>query len=72
MKYLTKEWEIPSEEDVEDDEDKLKIYEGNYKAWNFLIIILIGISFRLVRKCDLNLHEAYKDLIDKYEVSYEK
>ena len=54
MKYLTKEWEIPSEEDLEDDEDKPKIYEGNYKAWNFLIIILIGISFSLVRKCDLN------------------
>ena len=38
LKYLTKEWEIPTEEDEETDEEKVKIYEGNFKAWNFLII----------------------------------
>ena len=40
LDYLTKEWYIPIEEDVEDDEDKLKIYEGNCKAWDLLIISL--------------------------------
>ena len=27
--------------------------------------------FGLVRKCDDNAHESWKDLIEKYEVSYE-
>ena len=49
MKYLIKEWEIPSEEDAEIDEYQLKIYEGNSKAWDLLIISLIDISFELVR-----------------------
>ena len=40
LKYFTKEWEINNEEDVEDDPYKLKIYEGNSKAWDFLIIRL--------------------------------
>ena len=50
----------------------MKIYEGNYKAWNFPRISLTDIPFGLVRQCDENAHEAWKALIDKYEVSYEK
>ena len=41
LKYLTNQWEITSEEDAEDYKDKLKIIEGNSKAWDFLIISLI-------------------------------
>ena len=52
-----------------DDEDKLNIYEGNSKAWDFLIIRLIEIPFWLVSQCDENSHEACKALIDRYEVS---
>ena len=47
-----KKWQIPTEEDAENDEDKLKIYERNSKAWCLLIINLIYIPFGLVRKCD--------------------
>ena len=50
----------------------MKIYEGNYKAWYFIIIILTDKLVGLVRQCDENAHEARKALIDKYEVSDEK
>ena len=50
----------------------MKIYEGNSKAWDFLIISLTDIPFWLVRQCDENAHDTWKDLIDKYEVSDEK
>ena len=63
---------MPNEEDEEDDSYKLKIYEGNGKAWNFLIIRLTYISFRIPRTCNENSHEACKALIDIYDVSYEK
>ena len=72
MKYITKEWDIPSEEDVEDDEDKLKIYEVKSKAWDFIITSLIYIHSSLFRQCDENAHESCKTIIDKYEVSDEK
>ena len=36
------------------------------------MIILIDIPFGLVRHCNENSHEAWKSLIDKYEVSDEK
>ena len=50
----------------------MKIYEGNSKAWGFLIIILTDIAFGLVRQCDENAHYAWKSLIYKYEVSDDK
>ena len=50
----------------------MKIYEGNFKACDLLIIVLTDISFGLVRYCDENLHDAWKVLIEKYEVSDEK
>ena len=71
LKYLTKEWDITTEEDSETDGDKLKIYEGNSKAQDFLIISLTYIPFGLVRQRDENAHEYWKALIDKYEVSDE-
>ena len=40
LKYLTIKLEIPTEDEEDNDEDKMKIYEGNSKAWNFLIISL--------------------------------
>ena len=50
----------------------MKIYEGNSKAWDFLIVSLTDIPFGIVRKCDENSHDALKSLINKYEVSDEK
>ena len=50
----------------------MKIYEGNSKAWNLLIISLTDIPFGLLRQCDENAHDAWKSSIDKYEMSYEK
>ena len=50
LKYLTIKWEIPKEEHSEDDEDLLKIYEGNIKAWDFLMISLSDIHFGFARK----------------------
>ena len=44
LKYLTKEVEIPTEEEAKN-EDNMKIYKGNSKAWDFLIIILTDIPF---------------------------
>ena len=68
LKYLTKEVETPTEEESENDADKMKIYEGNSKAWDFRIVSLTYIPFGLVRQCDENAHDAWKALIDKYEV----
>ena len=48
--------------------DKIKIYEEKSNAWDFLIIRLIDIPSGLVRQCDDNSHESWKELIDKYEV----
>ena len=50
----------------------MKIYEGNYKECDLLIISLTDILFGLVRKRDKNAHDAWKALIEKYEVSDEK
>ena len=50
----------------------MKIYVGNSKVWYLLIIFLTDTTFGLVRQCDENAHEAWKALIDKYEVSDEK
>ena len=48
LKYLTKEWENSKEEYAKDNPDLMKIYEGNRKFWDFLIISLIDILFGLV------------------------
>ena len=50
----------------------MKIYEGNSKAWYFLIIILTDIHFGMFRQFDDIAHDTCKVLLDKYEVSYEK
>ena len=50
----------------------MKIYGGNFKVLDFLIIRLAGIPFGLIRKCDENAYESWKSLIDKCEVSDEK
>ena len=50
----------------------MKIYEGNSKAWDLLIISLSDINFGLVRQWNEYAHEAWKALIGKYEVSDEK
>ena len=52
LKYLTKEVDIPTEDESDNDEDKMKIYEGNSKAWDFLIISFTDIPFGLIRRCD--------------------
>ena len=69
---MTKEVDIPIEDKSYNYEDKMKIYEGNSKAWDLLIIILTDIPSGFVRQCDQNSHESRKALIDKYEVSDEK
>ena len=45
LKYLTKEVEIPTEDKSENDEEKMKIYEGNSKACDLIIISLIDMRF---------------------------
>ena len=50
----------------------MKIYEGNSKAWDLLIISLIDTPFGMARKCDENSNDAWKALIDKYELSDER
>ena len=45
LQYLTKEVEIPPEDKAENDEEKMKINEGNSKACDFLIISLADILF---------------------------
>ena len=72
LKYMTKEVDIPTEDEAYNDENKIKIYEENSKAWDFLIISLIEIPSELVRQCDDNSHESCKDLINKHELPYEK
>ena len=72
LKYLKKEVEIPTEYESDDYEDKIMIYEGNSKSWYFLVISLADMPFGLVKKCDENVHDARKDLIDRYEFSDEK
>ena len=47
----------------------MKIYEENSKAWYLLIIRLTYRPFGLVRQCDENAHDAWKALIDQYEIS---
>ena len=72
LKYLTEKWYILTEEDVEADKDKLKIYEVNSKTWDLLIISLTYILFKLVSQCNENSHEASKAIIDKCELLDEK
>ena len=43
LKYLTKQVEIPTEDEADTDEDEMKIYEGNSKAWDFLLVSLTDI-----------------------------
>ena len=63
---------MTNKEDAENDEDKLNIYEGNRKSWDLLIISLPYIPFGLVIQFNEDEHEAWKSLIDKYDVSDEK
>ena len=69
LKYLTKEWEITSEEDAEDEKDKIKIYEGKSKAWGLIIINMKDIPSGLVTQCDEDAHRSWRAIIDKYIVS---
>ena len=48
----------------------MNIYEENSNAWDFIFISLKDIPFGMVRWCDDNPHDARKEFIDKYEVSY--
>ena len=72
LKNMTKEVEIPTEDEAYNDEDKMKIHEGNSKEWDFLIISLIEIPSGLVRQCDDNSDVFWKAFISNYEVSHEK
>ena len=49
----------------------LKVYEGNRKAWYFLIISLRDIPFGVASQWNENPHEAWMALIEKYELSEE-
>ena len=50
----------------------MKIYERAFKAWDFFVTILTDILIGMVRQCYDNAHDAWKALIYKYEVLYEK
>ena len=54
LKCLTKEWEIPKEEDADYAPYLLNIYEGNNKAWYLLITSLKDIPFGLSMQCNDN------------------
>ena len=71
LKYLTKEVDISTEDEADKCGEKMKIYEENSKAWDFLIIILTDITCGLVRQCDKNAKDTWKSLIDNYEVTDE-
>ena len=49
----------------------MKIYEGNTKEKDYLIISLTDMPFGLVRHYDKNAHHAWKHLIERYKVSDE-
>ena len=68
-KNLTRDWKVTIEEYDEDEYDLMMIYEGNRKAWGFLIINLRNISCGLVIQCNGNAHDAFLASIDTYEVS---
>ena len=70
--YLTKKWEISKAKYAEDYADILKIYERNSKDYGLPIISLVDIPFVLVRHYNDNSHEAWKALMEKYDVSDEK
>ena len=72
LKYLTKEVEILTEEEAENGQDRMKIYEGNSKVWDFLITSLTDILFGMVRQCDESAHDLWKALVDKYGLSDHK
>ena len=57
LKYLTKQVEITTKYEAENDEDKMKIYEGNSKEWDLLIIRLTDTPFVTVSQCDENAHD---------------
>ena len=42
---------MPEENEADNDKDKMKIYEGNSKAWGLLIINLTDISFGFFGQC---------------------
>ena len=50
----------------------MKIYGGNSKARDFLIMSLTDITFGLVIQCYQSAHGTWKSFIEKYEVSDEK
>ena len=59
----------PIRKNAEYEKVKLDIYEGKSKAWYLIIIILTETPFGLVRQCGENVHESWKAIIDKYDVS---
>ena len=60
LKHLGEKVEISTEDKAENDEEKMKIYEGNSKTYDFPIMILTDIYFRLVSQCDESAHDAWK------------
>ena len=55
-KYWTKNWDIPKEEDADNDADLLKIREGNIKVW---YVLLYYIPFGIVKQYNENAHETW-------------
>ena len=66
-KYL-KEKHVKSEDSKKDTE----FTKGNADAWDQLVLSLSGTPFDLILEANENAHEAWKLLLNKYEVSDEK
>ena len=42
---------------------------GNADAWDQLVLSLSGTAFSVIQEADGDVHEAWKLLLDKYNVS---
>ena len=55
-----------------DDAVKKGFENGNADAWDQLVLSLSGTPFDLIQEADENAYEAWRLLLNKYEVSGEK
>ena len=59
-------------ETTDDSKNATEFIKGNADAWDQLVLSLSGTPFDLILEANENAHEAWKLLLNKYEVSDEK
>ena len=62
--YLLEDGRLSTDKDVVDKYDT-----GNADAWDQLVLSLSGTAFSVIQEADGDAHEAWKLLLDKYDVS---